>query len=52
MEAISHASKDHNPVAEVVAARTLTSEIMARAAEIEAARRVCRVLTSAPTSFP
>jgi indole-3-acetate monooxygenase len=40
MEAVSHASKDHNPVAEVATARTLTPEIMARAAEMEAVRRL------------
>jgi indole-3-acetate monooxygenase len=40
MEAVSHASKDHNPIAEVVTARTLTPEIMVRAEEIELARRL------------
>lgn len=40
MAAVSHASKDHTPVAEVVTARTLTPEIMARADEIETGRRL------------
>jgi indole-3-acetate monooxygenase len=40
MEAVSHARKDHNPIAEVVTARTLTPEIMVRAEEIELARRL------------
>jgi len=40
MTAVSHANKDHHPVAEVATARTLTPEIMARADEIEAGRRL------------
>ena len=40
MTVVSHTSKDHNPVAEVTTARMLSSEIMARAEEIEAARRL------------
>ena len=42
MEAVSHTSKDHNPVAEVITARTLSSEIMARADEIEAIEHLVR----------
>lgn len=40
MEAVSHSSKDHNPVTEVATARMLTPDIMARADEIEAGRRL------------